>query len=140
MAKNEKYGIPQGQFKAETFDMPPNRTINNSGEKTIKIRTTGGDGSKLRPMVIFKRKTLPKVANKHGVVIAAQEKGWMDGEGMKTWIDKVWCSRRGGLGRRRSLLVCDAFEAHVTERVKTALTRENTNLAVIPGCLFKQAV
>ena len=37
-----------------------------------------GDGSKLRPMVIFKRKTLPKVANKHGVVIAAQEKGWMD--------------------------------------------------------------
>ena len=59
----------------------------------------------------------------------------MDGEGMKTWIDKVWCSRRGGLGRRRSLLVCDAFEAHVTERVKTALTRENTNLAVIPGGL-----
>ena len=54
---------------------------------------------------------------------------------MKTWIDKVWCSRRGGLGRRRSLLVCDAFEAHVTERVKTALTRENTNLAVIPGGL-----
>ena len=122
MAKNEKYGIPQGQFKAGnhwcqrfmkrnglslrqkttlaqrlpddyeekivrfhryiidlrkehnyplhvianmdetplTFDMPPNRTINNSGEKTIKIRTTGneknritvvltcaGDGSKL---------------------------------------------------------------------------------------------
>ena len=40
-----------------------------------------------------------------------------------------------GLGRRRSLLVCDAFEAHVTERVKTALTRENTNLAVIPGGL-----
>ena len=24
-----------------TFDMPPNRTINNTGEKTIKIRTTG---------------------------------------------------------------------------------------------------
>ena len=49
-------------------------------------------------MVIFKRKTLPKVANKHRVVIAAQEKGWMDGEGMKTWIEKVWRSRRGGLG------------------------------------------
>ena len=97
-----------------TFDMPPNRTINNTGEKTIKIRTTGneknrvtvvltcaGDGSKLRPMLIFKRKTLPKVANKHGV----QEKGWMDTERMKTWIEKVWRSRRGGLGRRRSLLV-----------------------------------
>ena len=69
---------------------------------------------------------------------------------MKTRIEKVWRSRRGGLGRRRSLLVCDVFEAHVTERVKTALTRENTNLAVFParinlnltaaGCLFKKEV
>ena len=131
-----------------TFDMPPNRTIHNTGEKTIKIRTTGneknrvtvvltcaGDGSKLRPMVIFKRKTLPKVANKHGIVIAAQEKGWMDTERMKIWIEKVWRARRGGLGRRRSLLVLDAFEAHVTDSVKTAIARENTNLAVIPGGL-----
>ena len=67
-----------------TFDMPPNRTINDKGEKTITIRTTGneknritvvlacaGDGSKLRPMVIFKRKTVPKVVHKHGVVITA---------------------------------------------------------------------
>ena len=38
-------------------------------------------------------------------------------------------------GRKRSLLVFDAFEAHVTETVKRALTRENTNLAVIPGGL-----
>ena len=166
MAKNEKYGIPEGQFKAGnhwrqrfmkrnglslrqkttlakrlpdeyeekivrfhlyiidlgkehsyplhlianidetplTFDMPPNGTINSSGEKTIKIRTTGneknritvmltcaGDGSKLRPMVIFKRKTLPNVANKHRVVIIVQKRGWMDGEGMKAWIEKVWC-------------------------------------------------
>ena len=83
--------------------MPPNRTINNTGKKTIKIRTTGneknrvtvvlvcaGDGMKLKPMVIFKRKMVPKVANKHGVVITAQEKGWMDTERMKHWIEKVW--------------------------------------------------
>ena len=111
-----------------TFGMPPNRTINHMGEKTIKIRMTGneknrvtvvmvcaGDGSKLKPMVIFKRKTVPKVANKHVVVIATQEKGWMDTEGMKTRVQKVWHARRGGLGRRRSLLVNDAFKAHVTE-------------------------
>ena len=60
-----------------TFDMPPNRTINSTGEKTVKIGTTGneknqvtvvlpccGDGSKLKPMVIFKRKTVPKINNK----------------------------------------------------------------------------
>ena len=123
--------------------MPPNRTINNTGEKTIKIQMTGneknrvtvvlecvGDGTKLKPMVIFK-----KVANKHGVVIAAQEKGRMDTERMKHWIEKVWCSRRGDLEKRKSLLVCDAFEAHVTESVKTAFARENTDLGVIPGGL-----
>jgi len=43
--------------------------------------------------------------------------------------------RRGGLERRRSLLVFDSFEAHVTDRVKRALECENTNLAVIPGGL-----
>ena len=59
----------------------------------------------------------------------------MDTEGMKLWIDKVWRARRGGLERRRSLLVFDLFEAHVTDRVKRALERENTNLAVIPGGL-----
>ena len=79
--------------------------------------------------------TVPKVANKHGVVITAQEKGWMDTEGMKTWVQKVWRARRGGLGRRRSFLVYHAFEAHVTESVKAAFVRENTNLAVISGGL-----
>ena len=131
-----------------TFDMPPNRTINNTGEKTVKIRTTGnkknrvtvvlaccGDGSKLKPMVIFKRKTIPKINNTHGVVVSAQEKGWMDSNQMKTWIEKAWRSRLGGLGRRKSLLVYDAFEAHVTDTVKASLKRENTDIAVIPGGL-----
>ena len=33
---------------------------------------------------------------------------------------RTWDARRGGLGRRRSLLVYDAFEAHVTESVIAA--------------------
>ena len=33
------------------------------------------------------------------------------------------------------MLVYDAFEAHVTERVKAAFMRENMNLAVILGGL-----
>ena len=79
-----------------TFGMPPICTINYMIEKAIKIGTTGNkknrvtvvlacarDRSKLRPMVIFKRKTVPKVANKHGVVITAQEKGWMDIHGKR---------------------------------------------------------
>ena len=210
LAKNEKYGIPEGHFKAGnhwcqrfmkrnglslrqkttlaqrlpddyeekivrfhryiidrrkehnfplhlianmdetplTFDMPPNRTVNNTGEKTIKIRTTGneknrvtvvlaccGDGSKLKPMLIFKRKTIPKINNKHRVVVSTQEKGWMDSEQMKVWIEKVWRAWIGGLGRRKSLLVYDSFEAHVTDTVKASFKCENTELAVIPGGL-----
>lgn len=94
------------------FDMPLNRTVSKTGEKTVKILTTGneknrlmvvltctGDGSKLKPLVIFKCKTMPKIANKHCVVVAMQEKGWMDDNIMKICIEKVWRSRIGGLGR-----------------------------------------
>ena len=37
--------------------------------------------------------------------------------------------------RKRSLLVFDMLEAHATKSLKTALTGENTNLAVITGGL-----
>ena len=59
----------------------------------------------------------------------------MDSEQMKVWIEKVWRARIGGLGRRKSLLVYDSFEAHVTDNVKASFKRENTELAVIPGSL-----
>ena len=93
-------------------------------------------------MSIFKRKTIPKINNKHGVVVSAQEKGWMDSEQMKVWIEKVWHARIGGLGRTKSLLVYDlfttvydSFEAHMTNTVKASFKRENSELAVIPGGL-----
>ena len=131
-----------------TFDMPPNRTINSIGENTVKIRTTvnkknrvtvvlacAGDGTKLKPM-IFKRKNLPKMNNKHGFVVSAQEKGWTDADQIKIWIEKVWRLRLGGLGKRRNLLAYDVFEANVTESVEAAIAGENTNHAVIPGGLI----
>ena len=95
-----------------------------------------GNGLKLKLMLIFKRKTIPKINNKHGVVVSAQEKGWMDSEQMKVWIEKVWRARIGGLGRRKSLPVYDSFKAHVTDTVKASFKHENTELAVIPGGLI----
>lgn len=113
-----------------TFDMPPNRTMNQTGEKAVKIRSTGneknrvtvvlvccGDGSKLKLMVIFKQKTVPKINNKHSVI--AQEKGWMGLDQMNVCIEKAWSAQIGGLGRRRSLLAYNAFKAHVTNSVKS---------------------
>jgi len=96
------------------FDMPSNRTVSTIGKKTVKIRTTGNEKNcltrfgmcKLKPLVIFKRKTMPKIQNKHGIVVAVQEKGWMDSEIMKISIEKVWGCRIGGISRRRKFYLC----------------------------------
>ena len=48
------------------------------------------DGTKLKPMVIFKRKTIPKENIPAGVVVHCQPKVWMDEEGLKIWVQKVW--------------------------------------------------
>lgn len=91
------------------------------------------------PMLIFKRKTLPKkIKWPKGVVVHVHPKGWMDEEGCKLWLDKVWRHRPAaarGLRNPRSLLVWDQFSAHLTESVSTKVRSMNTDVAVIPGGL-----
>ena len=54
-----------------TLDLPGNRTVHAKGEKTVLVKTTGhekthftvvlscmADGTKLKPLIIFKRKKL----------------------------------------------------------------------------------
>ena len=85
------------------FDMPPSKTVDSVGAKTVLLKTTGhektrftvvlaclADGTKLKPMVIFKRKTMPKDNFPAGVVVHNHPKGWMDESGVKIWIAKVW--------------------------------------------------
>lgn len=98
------------------FDMPSARTVATRGEKTVTISTTGhekscftvvlsclADGTKLKPMVIFKWKTQRKEKFPPGVVVHHHPKGWMDADGMKLWIQKVWSSQPGGLLRKKKL-------------------------------------
>lgn len=72
-----------------TFDIPMGRSVAEKGQKSVNIVTTGhekshftvvlaccGDGSNLPPMVIFKRKTMPKTQSS-SVAVAVNEKGWM---------------------------------------------------------------
>ena len=54
---------------------------------------------------IFKRKTQPKDKIPIGVFVHIQQKGWMDENGMKLWLQNVWSRRHGGLLRKPSLLV-----------------------------------
>ena len=107
-----------------TFDLPSNRTVHPSGDRTVLARTTGykgnhftvvltcmADGTKLKPMVIFKRKTTPKEGCQ-GIVVHIHPKGWMDTEGMLIWLQKMWAHRPGGMSEK-SLLVWDSFRGHL---------------------------
>ena len=130
------------------FDMPTSKTVDSVGAKTVLLKTTGhektrftvvlaclADGTKLKPMVIFKRKTMPKDNFPAGVVVHNHPKGWMDESGVKIWIKKVWQARPGGFANTQSLLVWDSFSAHLTDIVKQQLHENKTATAVIPGGL-----
>ena len=105
------------------FDMPTSKTVDSVGAKTVLLKTTGhektrftvvlaclADGTKLKPMVIFKQKTMPKDNFPAGVVVHNHPKGWMDESGVKIWIKKVWRARPGGFANTQSLLVWEKLK------------------------------
>ena len=74
-----------------SFDLPNNTTIDERGARSISIRTTGykktnftvvltcmADGTKLPPIIIFKLKKVPKGSFPPGVIIRANQTGWMN--------------------------------------------------------------
>jgi hypothetical protein len=78
------------------------------------------DGRKLAPCIVLKRKTLPK-ANVKGVIIQAQESGWMDQALVLGWINHVWQKRPGALLNLCSIRILRSFHGHTTEEVKKIL-------------------
>uniref|UniRef100_A0A8C3TJ34 HTH CENPB-type domain-containing protein n=1 Tax=Catharus ustulatus TaxID=91951 RepID=A0A8C3TJ34_CATUS len=135
-----------------TFDMPLTRSVEHTGTPTVPIRTTGNkktsftvvlgissDGQKLHPMVIFKRKTLPKDKFPKGIKVEVNPKGWMDEEVMRTWLTEVYAGRPGGFFHSLlGLLIFDSMCTHKTESVKAMVKKMNSELAVIPGGLTKE--
>uniref|UniRef100_A0A8C0HJH9 HTH CENPB-type domain-containing protein n=1 Tax=Chelonoidis abingdonii TaxID=106734 RepID=A0A8C0HJH9_CHEAB len=129
-----------------TFDLLSNRMVTGVGEKTVLIKTTGhekihfmlvlsclANGSKLHPVVIFKRETLPKnMKFPAGVIVHAREKGWMDESGTIEWLEKVWNKIPGALFKKPAMLVCDMFRAYKMDDVKNVAKNMKTTLAVIP--------
>ena len=133
-----------------TFDIPCTQTMAFKGEKTITLKSTGneknrftvmlgayGDGTKMPPYVIFKRKTLPKnVVWPEGVIVRTQEKKWMDANLTKDWLNQVWC--KPGTGQQRRMLVLDAFRCHRMPCLKAMLAENRTDLVIIPGGMTSQ--
>lgn len=132
------------------FDCPPNYTVDSRGKESISITTTGhekaaftvvlscaADGSKLTPMVIFKRKTIPKEIFPKGVEIRAVEKGWMNEDMMISWINNVYRKRKSAFFNPSALLIMDSMRAHINDKVKSVCKSAKAELAIIPGGLTK---
>lgn len=118
-----------------TFDIPLNHTVEKKGTSTVSICTTGheksaftvvpgcyGNGQKLPPMVIFKRKTLPKEKFPARVIVKANQKGWMDEKKMREWLREVYVKRPDVFFHvSPSLLICDSsLERRINKRTPTA--------------------
>jgi len=85
------------------------------------------DGRKLPPLLILKRKTLPKSeAFPKDVIVRAQEKVWMMEELMLEWLKIVWGHRPRAFLNQPSMLVLDAFKGHLTDFVKNRLRKMKT--------------
>lgn len=135
-----------------SFDAPYSRTVDTTGAESVPVSTTvhertgftvvlacSESGEKLKPMVIFKRKTMPKENLPSGVVVHCHNKGWMDRDGMAVWGEKVWRPRPVSFFDRTSLLIFDSFSAHIDENVRnTFKTEHKTTTTVIPGGLTKK--
>ena len=143
----KKHSYPLDQIGiAVFFDMPTPVIVHKKGEKSVIVKSTGNekshvtvmlaclaDGTKLPPYVILKRKTAPKEAMPAGIVVRAQEKGWMESELVVDWLKVVWGTRCGALGKKRNMLVMDDSSGNLTDAVKTQVRKMNGDLVIIPG-------
>ena len=80
---------------------------------------------------------MPKEAISKGVIVHVHDKGWMDENGWKIQVEKVWSKCPGGLLEKPALLVLDQFRVHTTEATKKRFKEEKTHLAVIPGGAYQ---
>ena len=133
------------------FDMAPGTTNNIIGERTVRIATTGGakkgftvaltalaNGTKLPALVVFKegRKAVipPRVlANLQvppNVRVTASQNGWMTGEKMVTWINRVWGANEDDV---RRLIILDQARIHTMQATQDNLGEVETDIVFVPA-------
>jgi hypothetical protein len=135
------------------FDMPPNYTVDDTGAKSVAVKTSGhekmratvmlvvlADGNKLPLYVFLNRKNMPKEQLPRGIIVRCQPVGWMTSDLMKDWSLVVVGNRRPGTLLRKEMLILDAFKGHLTPEVKATITGGsiNTDLVVIPSGMTSQ--
>ena len=79
------------------------KTSGNEKTRYTVVLACSADGTKVPTLLIFKRKTLSKDVIPHGNYVHVHSKGWMVGEGMKLWLQKVWSKSPDGLLKKNHL-------------------------------------
>ena len=142
-------------------DMISETTVDKSGIKTVTLKTTGqdksrvsvvlaakADGTKLKPMVVFKGAKREVAALnqefKGRAVVATSANAWMDSELTIVWINSVL----GSFSFNRRLLAWDSYKCHIEDTI-TEDVKENRSRycarrmhKVHPGsrCKLEQAI
>ena len=134
------------------FGMEPRRTLDYRGVRSVKAMTTGSSqrctamlgctlaGEYVTPFIIFKgkrngiihrRELADPVGYAETLEYSVQKNGWMDTDLMMEWIDRVWAPfvrcRRGP-----TMLLLDAFSAHLVSPVEKKLSEMGTLVEIIP--------
>ncbi|KAG8223953.1 hypothetical protein J437_LFUL003761 [Ladona fulva] len=127
-----------------SFDMPTKFTVDVKGTQDLKICTTGSekccftvvlavmaDEEKLTPLVIFKRKTIPKGEFPKGIIVCVNPEGWMNCDMLRTWFMAHF------LIQNRCLYWIQQDHTYIANDSKTLL-KKHSKVAVIPGGLTKK--
>lgn len=142
-------------------DMISETTVDKGGIKTVTLKTTGqeksrvsvvlaakAEGTKLKPMVVFKGAKREVAALnqefKGRAVVATSANAWMDSKLTIVWINSVL----GSFSFNRRLLAWDSYECHIEDTI-TEDVKENRSRycarrmhKVHPGsrCKLEQAI
>jgi hypothetical protein len=141
------------------FSLASNTTLNLRGEGTVTVRATENkkarctvslticaDGTKLKPMVIFKGTRNGRIATRElpqskfcdQLVLAAQPNAWQDEENLNDWVDGVLVPhiQQKAAGTPVKLFL-DQFSAHETDGLKARMDELGVQLELIPaGCTW----
>ena len=151
--KQHAYDIPHSQVVnfdevPVPFDIVGGRTVDIKGKNEVSVDSTGKEkknctvvlgvtasGDKLKPMIIFKRKMMPKVTFPNEVVVKVNEKGWMTADVMKEWINECWLPKNAFPDNpEKSMLIYDSARCH---RSAEQELKKVSKIAIIPGGLTK---
>jgi hypothetical protein len=125
------------------FDMLSSKTVSTKGVKEVRVRSCGAEkrrltvalsctasGKMLPALAIFKGKRPLKFKPPPDVLVAVQEKGWMNADLMHRWLKAVVLPYTHG---RRTLLIIDSFSAHEDPKLLEEAKANNMDVVIIPG-------